>query len=207
MYVPRPTPKRISSDPLRLQLADWHRFRGSIGVKLTCKQQSQIAGWMRTMARNGQVVTDVPYLVRNAGGGRGMGGTGAGRAGDTGDTGSNPSARIINANAATSTRTIPAHSRALIPYARGTPHPAAPRVSRKRRLEEYVEEEGDNDRHRTQRRKFTHSHEVASDSYDGGCESRHHGRYYRSRLIPPMYSDPHRDMPHAVPQAAFRSGH
>jgi len=91
----------------------------------------------------------------------------------------------------TNPSTITAHSHIPITNAStynatvsGSPKPAAPHVSRKRRLEE---EEADNDRHRTQHRKFTHLHEPASDGVSSGYESSPQGCYYRNRIIQPIH--------------------
>jgi len=185
---------------IHLQLADWHEFPGSTGVKARCKQVPQIAGWMPTIAMNGQVVTghpSMPHIVINASGGTGMGmgtggmGMGMGGSNATTSTATNHS-HIPITNASTSHATV-----------RGSPNPAAAPVSRKRRLEE-EEEEADNDKHRTRRRKFTHSYGAASDGYSSGYESSHQDRHYRPR---PMHKDLHRDLRHAASQVAVSGGH
>ena len=195
----RPPPSRILSDPVYLQLADWHEFTGPTGVKAKCKQVSHIAGWMPTIAMDGQVVTSHPGIIINASGGMGMGGTGG--------IASNTSIGFTDTNAATGTHTITAHSHILITNAitanatvNGSPNPVP--ISRKRRLEE--DEEADNDRHRTQRRKFTHSYEPVSDGYSSGYESSHHSHYLSLR---PMHEDLHRDLQQAVSQVAVSGGH
>ena len=211
----RPPPSRRIIRHLtlwHLQLADWHEFSGSTGVKAKCKQVSHIAGWMPTIAMNGQVVTGhpgMPHIVINASGGTGMGmgmgGTGMGGTGGTGGTGmgmgGTGTASNTNANATTSASTITNASTTNAIASSGS----APPISRKRRLEE--EEEANNDKPRTQRRKFTHSYESASDGYSSGYESSHPGRYYRHRLIRPMHKDLHHDLRQAVSQVAVSGGH